>query len=75
MHVEDIVAALDELTSHIGKIPRLIGVDSEAIISIIKISKLRETILRDAAKKRGKKRTLDALNNDPMESGLKGAAK
>jgi hypothetical protein len=75
MQVEEIVSALDELTGHIGKIPRIIGVDSATIISIIKISKLRETILRDAARKRGNKRTLAALNSDPMESGLKGGAK
>lgn len=75
MQVEEIISALDELTGHIGKIPRIIGVDSETVISIIKISKLRETILRDAARKRGKRRTLDALNSDPMESGLKGGGK
>jgi hypothetical protein len=75
MDVEQIVSALDELTGHIGKIPRIIGVDSATIISIIQISKLRETILRDAARKRGNKRTLAALNSDPMEVGLKGGAK
>jgi hypothetical protein len=70
MDVEQIVSALDELTGHIGKIPRLIGVDSQTIVSILKISKLRETILRDAARKRGKKRTLAALNSDPFEASL-----